>query len=232
MPTKRRTLSELKTKEEIAIYREENRVYQSRFQKRSRLRVKAAELIRNIERRQNYLKISRESMRTIVTNIHLTTKLPYRWSDADYSRAWNTLNNYEKKYLGRVTVPDNQQQRVNDTVDSVNKVLNLAELTVEERAKVAYEVFKQYGTMLYSTNADAVEESDANALLFLAQDNKQLYPDWFHGHITDILCQCFSLSTDRKKFMRKIQSKIMDLNHEELLKKEMEEDNKEFCKVE
>lgn len=224
MPTRRRTLGELRTKEEIATYRAENRLYQHRFHKMNKLRVKAAELIRNIEHRQTALKLTRESMSMIVTYINLAVKLPYRWTDEQYSRAWTTLNSYEKKYLGRVTRPDNQEQRVSDTVDSVNKVLNLAELTVEERAKVAYEVFKQWGTALYTTAADELRQTDANALLFLVQENKQNYPEWFASRMLSIIEEAIPQRKDRQKFFGELNARLYRKNFQESIERDRQKE--------
>lgn len=224
MPTRRKTLKELKTKEEIENFRLENRIYQHRFHKMNKLRVKAAELIRNIERQQSYMKLSRESMSSIVTYINLAIKLPYRWTDEQYSRAWNTLNSYEKKYFGRVTSSTDKQQKINETVDSVNKILNLAELTLDERCQVAYDVFKQCGTALYTAAADELRETDANALLFLVQDNKRLYPSWFAKRILTIIEEAIPLRTDRQKFYNELNNRLYNKNFQESIEKERQEE--------
>lgn len=190
-------LDEKTPEEKLEEQRAKKRVIQKRWRKRSKLKIRLAEIIRRFHL-VNARNLSSKEISVINRELHKAVHLPYCWNDVDLARANAALTAFERKYLDRGYVGPSEDE-VNVTA-FIKNTLDDANLTKAQKVNVALNVFKEMGRDFVMEAGDGIDPSPDAALVLLTQDIGGTFPKWLAGSLADLLEMHFTRG-DTKRFL-------------------------------
>lgn len=180
-------------------------LYNHRRALRQKLKLDASNFINQLMISRGNL-IDRETMTKITVRVQALTKLPYRWTDADLSRARHLLSDLEQQYLR--TRYTKMPKDETELLDNLRMLTEQSPLHIYKKSQIILQLLRETVEDLYLKSADDIKPSPEAALLFLTQDLKFDMPKWFHEQLIELLKQKYR-GKDFTQFMIKTRHTLM-----------------------
>ena len=119
-------------------YLKKHRTLNTRYQKRKKLKMVAAEFSRDLQSRRG-TNMDQHTMNHINAVLHTLLRLPFRWKDADIQKSFDTLARMRRKYLS----PPYEEVLEDESkmLEEITTLFTQSKLTSDSKLRILLQLF-------------------------------------------------------------------------------------------